>query len=84
MLDIYKLPNMNNTYLYIFIMVIFIAFVTYQIYFYNVIYKKNMETLKKIESFENDVKEVNAASYILSDDSINKLLQDFNNIKNNI
>jgi hypothetical protein len=47
-----------------------------------------LETLKKIESFENDVKGINETcnntSYLLSDESMAKLLDDFNNIKSNI
>jgi hypothetical protein len=69
-------------------MVIFLAFVGYQIYFYNIVYKKNLETLKKIESFESDVKGINETcnntSYSLSDEAITNLLDDFNNIKSNI
>ena len=79
-----NMSNSNNIYLYVLIMVIFIAFVGYQIYFYNVVYKKNLETLKKIKSFENEVKGINDTSYLLSDESVSKLLEDFNNIKNNI
>jgi hypothetical protein len=53
------------------------------------VYKKNLETLKKIESFENEVDSINKytgnnSEYLLSDESMNKLLEDFNNIKNNI
>lgn len=77
-----------NTYLYVLIMIIFLAFVGYQIYFYNIVYKKNLETLKKIESFESDVKGINETynetSYLLSDEAITNLLDDFNNIKSNI
>lgn len=76
-------------YLYIILVIIFILFISYQIYFYNVVYKKNVETLKKIESFENEVNTINKytcnnSEYLLSDESMNKLLEDFNNIKNNI
>ena len=77
-----------NIYLYVLIMIVFLAFVGYQIYFYNIVYKKNLETLKKIESFESDVKGINdtynETAYLLSDESMAKLLDDFNNIKSNI
>lgn len=76
--------TMTNIYLYIFIITIFLLFIAYQIYFYNVIYKNNLETLKKIESFENEVKGINNTSYLLSDESMSKLLDDFNLIKNNV
>jgi phosphotransferase system glucose/maltose/N-acetylglucosamine-specific IIC component len=80
--------NINSN-LYIILIIIFILFVSYQIYFYNIIYKKNLETLKKIESFENDINAINEYSnnnseYLLSDESVTKLLDDFNDIKNNI
>jgi hypothetical protein len=80
--------NINSN-LCIILIIIFILFVSYQIYFYNIVYKKNLETLKKIESFENDINAINEYSnnnseYLLSDESVTKLLDDFNDIKNNI
>jgi uncharacterized protein YoxC len=73
------------SYLFLIIIILFILFIIYQIYFYSSIYKKNEYTLKKIESFQSTLSDINnKKDYLLDDKSMEVLLEDFNKLKNNI
>jgi len=65
------------------ILLIFILFIIFQIYFYSEKYKKNQKLLKKVESFENTLSNIDS-KYVLDDNSLQLLLKDYNNLKNNI
>jgi hypothetical protein len=57
----------------------------YQIYFYSNIYKKNENMIKKVESFQSTIVNIdNNKDYLLDDASIEILLEDYNKLKNNI
>lgn len=62
---------------------IFICFCVLQIYFYNTKYHKNKKWMKKVESFENTVKNIHESShaYILDDNSLETLLNDYEELK---
>jgi len=62
------------------VFVIFIIFIAYQIYEYSKKYEKNNRLIKKIESFQTTITDKN---YVLDDMSIERLLDDYNNLKNN-
>ena len=67
------------------IICLFILFILYQIYFYSSIYNKNNNTIKKFESFQNTLTNIDAnKEYKLDDKSLELLLDDYNKIKNNI
>jgi cell division protein FtsL len=64
---------------------LFIIFIIYQIYFYSSIYKKNENIIKKVESFQSTLVEIdNKKDYLLDDSSIELLLDDYYKLKNNI
>ena len=70
--------------LFLIILVLFILFVIYQIYFYSNVYKKNEDKIRKIESFQSTLDNINTKSnYLLDDKSIEILLEDYNKLKNN-
>ena len=54
-----------------------LIFILIQVYFYNKKIMKNEENIKKIESFEADVIKINNNKYILDDNSMNILLDDY-------
>lgn len=60
--------------LIIFLLLIFILI---QVFFYNKKIMKNEENIKKIESFEADVIKINNNKYILDDNSMKILLDDY-------
>ena len=65
--------------------ILFIVFIIYQIYFYSTIYKKNEDILKKVESFQSTLTDIDKKkNYLLDDASIELLLEDYNKLKNNI
>jgi predicted PurR-regulated permease PerM len=72
----------NN--LFIIILILFIVFIFIQIYFYSNIFKKNNNLINDMEKFENTLIDINNKNYILDDNSIEFLLDDYNNLKNNI
>lgn len=63
-----------------FILLIFLLFIIFQIYFYSKIYKKNDNLIKKIESFQTTLTDIND-KYTLDDKSIEILLEDYNKLK---
>jgi predicted PurR-regulated permease PerM len=74
---------LNNTIIIIFIL--FFIFVGIQIYFYSKVYKKNNDIIQNIELFNNKLLHIdNKNEYILDDESIEILLEDYNKLKNNI
>ena len=65
--------------------ILFVIFVIYQIYFYSSVYEKNENIIKKIESFQSTLTEIDSKKdYLLDDNSIEILLEDYNKLKNNI
>ena len=66
---------------YLLIIFIFLIFILFQIYFYNNKYIKNGNTLQKVESFESKLININNNNYLLDDNSIKLLLEDYNNLK---
>ena len=71
--------------LFFIIIILFLLFMIYQIYFYSNIYKKNENMIKKVESFQSTIINIdNNKDYLLDDASIEILLEDYNKLKNNI
>ena len=71
--------------IYLLILIIFVIFISIQVYFYNIKYKKNYTLIKNVESFENTLVNIdNNEQYLLDDKSLEILLEDYNNLKNNI
>ena len=71
--------------LFFIIFFIFLLFVMFQLYFYIKLYNKNANLLKKIESFENTLTNIKKNNeYVLDDSSLEILLEDYKEIKNNI
>ena len=71
--------------LFLMTIILFIVFIIYQIYFYSTIYKKNEDILKKVESFQSTLTDIDKKkNYLLDDASIELLLEDYNKLKNNI
>jgi biopolymer transport protein ExbD len=71
--------------IYLLILIIFVIFISIQVYFYNIKYKKNDTLIKNIESFENTLVNIDSnEQYLLDDKSLEVLLGDYNNLKNNI
>jgi len=77
---------MINISLFSIIIILFILFVVFQIVFYLNIYKKNQNLIKKIENFQSTLTNIknNNNEYILDDNSMEILLEDYNKLKNNI
>jgi biopolymer transport protein ExbD len=70
---------------YLLILIIFVIFIGFQVYFYNIKYKKNDTLIKNVESFENTLVNIDSnEKYLLDDKSLEILLGDYNNLKNNI
>jgi len=70
---------------YLLILIIFVIFISIQVYFYNIKYKKNYTLIKNVESFENTLVNIdNNEQYLLDDKSLEILLEDYNDLKNNI
>jgi biopolymer transport protein ExbD len=70
---------------YLLILIIFVIFINIQVYFYNIKYKKNDTLIKNIESFQNTLVNIDSnEQYLLDDKSLEILLGDYNNLKNNI
>jgi len=70
---------------YLLILIIFVIFISIQVYFYNIKYKKNDTLIKNVESFENTLVNIDSnEQYLLDDKSLEILLGDYNNLKNNI
>jgi CHASE3 domain sensor protein len=65
------------------IFIIFLIFIAVQVYYYLNIYKKNENTIKKIESFQASVTDIEKNKYMLDDSSLELLLEEYNNLKNN-
>ena len=71
--------------IYLLILVIFVIFICFQVYFYNIKYNKNNTLIKNVESFENTLVNIDSnEQYLLDDKSLEILLEDYNNLKNNI
>ena len=77
---------MININLFSIIIILFILFIIFQIYFYSNSYKKNQNLIKKIESFQSTLTNIknNNNEYILDDNSMEILLEDYNNLKTNM
>jgi predicted PurR-regulated permease PerM len=77
---------MINISLFSIIIILFILFVVFQIVFYLNIYKKNQNLIKKIESFQSTLTNIknNNNEYILDDNSMEIILEDYNKLKDNI
>jgi cell division protein FtsL len=76
---------MFNINLFFIIFVLFIIFIIFQICFYSKIYNKNRNLIDKVESFKSSIDHIdNKKDYILDDKSLQTLLEDYNNLKNNI
>lgn len=73
--------RMQDTILFILIIIIFLLFIMMQIYFYMQKYNKNTTIIKNVEQFEA---KLNNKEYILNDESIEILLEDYNKLKKNI
>jgi hypothetical protein len=69
------------TKLYLIILILFVLFIIYQIYFYSNIYKKNEDIIKKVESFQSTLANIDKKDYLLDDNSIEILLEDYNKLK---
>ena len=70
--------------LFIIILTIFLLFIIFQIYFYSKKILKNDNLIKKIESFESTLTHLDSKKdYLLDDNSIEILLEDYNKLKNN-
>jgi hypothetical protein len=74
---------MNKFYLFLIILAIFIIFIFIQIYFYYKKYQENQNTIRKMESFENTLGSMEK-DYLLDDKSMERLLEDYNSLKNNV
>ena len=74
---------MFNINLFSVIVIIFILFIIFQVYFYSNIYTKNQNLIKKIESFQSTLNNINN-EYILDDNSMEIILEDYNKLKDNI
>ena len=71
--------------LFLITVILFIIFIIYQVYFYSSVYKNNEDIIKKVESFQSTLLEIdNKKDYLLDDSSIELLLDDYNKLKNNI
>ena len=71
--------------IFLIILIIFLLFILLQIYFYSGKYKKNNVLIKKIESFENTLTNIEQKNdYVLDDSSLELLLEDYNKIKKDI
>ena len=72
-----------NTFLII--IIIFLIFIIFQVYFYMNVYQKNDKLIKKIESFQGTLDVIDKEKYVLDDDSLSLLLDDYNELnKENI
>jgi hypothetical protein len=68
--------------IFLIILLIFVLFCAIQIYFYYQQYIKKQEQIKKIESFENTLVDINNKdNYVLDDKSLENLLHDYENFK---
>ena len=65
------------------ILIIFLIFIAVQVYYYLTIYKKNEKTIKKIESFQASLTDIEKNKYTLDDSSLELLLEEYNNLQNN-
>ena len=65
------------------IFIIFLIFIAVQVYYYLNIYKKNENNIKKIESFQASVTDIEKNKYMLDDSSLELLLEEYNKLKNN-
>lgn len=73
--------------MFIEIFILFIIFILIQIYFYYTILKKNNQKIANIESFTDSLNNINQnqnQDYILDDQSVEILLDDYNKLKNNV
>ena len=74
---------MINYKIFFIIFILFLIFIFIQLYYYIKLYTKNNNKIKKIESFDNTLKNIDVLSnkeYILDDNSLNKLLDDYNKL----
>ena len=75
---------MFNTKIFMVILLIFLFFCMIQIYFYYQSYIKKQNKIKNIESFENTLININNnKDYILDDASLQKILNDYDNLNIN-
>ena len=70
--------------LFIIIFILFTLFMIFQVFYYNKIFNKNNIKIQKMENFSNTLNILNnQKEYILDDKSLENLLDDYNNLKNN-
>ena len=75
---------MLNFNIFLIIFVLFIIFILFQIYFYYKRYHANQNQINKIENFKNTLLNIESEKdYLLDDTSVERLLEDYNNLKNN-
>lgn len=70
--------------IFLIIFICLVIFISIQIYFYYQKYNKNKETIQKMEQYTSKLNNIeNSKDYILDDTSMERLLDDFENIKYN-
>jgi hypothetical protein len=75
---------MINYKIFTIIFIIFMVFIFIQLYYYLQLQQKNDNKIEKIEKFQNTLKHLDSLStkeYILDDNSLNKLLEEYNTLK---
>lgn len=71
--------------IFIIIFILFLLFISLQIYFYYHKYYQNQLMIQKMEQFQTQLVNIEAnKEYTLDDSSIERLLDNYNNIQNNL
>jgi exopolysaccharide biosynthesis protein len=73
---------MTHYILFLIIFLIFLVFTAIQIYFYHKKYRKNNIMIQKMESFQNTIEKYD--KYTLDDNSIERLMEDYGNIRSTV
>ena len=74
---------MNNTTIFLIIFVFLLIFISVQVYFYYQKYNKNNKVIQKMEQYTSKLNSIDNKDYILDDTSMERLLDDYENIKYN-
>lgn len=75
--------SINTSFLVI--LLLFVIFIVIQIYFYSDKYNQNKKLINKMENFESKLSKIKESDkYLLDDESIENLLEDYYKLKNNI
>lgn len=75
--------SINTSFLVI--LLLFVIFIVIQIYFYSDKYNQNKKLINKMENFESKLSKIKENDkYLLDDESIENLLEDYYKLKNNI